>query len=1272
MGKEYKPTKEQQAIIDAPIGNMLVSAAAGSGKTTVLVKRIINSIEAGNIAIDRILVVTFTREAANKMKGDVEKALREEIEKLNGDPSSKAMSDLLKKQLDLLPSSNIQTLDSFCSQVINERSHVLAGMDVHIPEQGTVVLDSDKLDPVLKSAAMEAIKETYLEGGSDEFFELTDRFGNGRTDDDLADDICYVYKKLRSLPDYLRHMDDMLVQRQEAQAEGRILGLQELVNSVTDVTDLIDGDLLTELHALLEKIGGKNKHKDELHDLIDAVEIYVKGIEEAKKTGDLKAVWNSLRDYSCLVEDPGSSTAPVYVGLPKNDPEDEASGEFLDRFGPVAALINLLKPKLFEGRAKNGYKDCGAPFEISKKYAEFFNETDDETLLRLQEKRTESVRAFTELIKKTDRIFATKKRRAHVVDFSDLAHMAKLILEQKEAGDCYRDRFIEIYIDEYQDNSALQDSIIGLMCSEKGNVFRVGDVKQSIYKFRNAEPKLFLDLSKEYQREGSCGELKTLNCNFRSSKEIIDFVNIIFSQIMTGDGAEIDYDDKQKLIHPSEVPEIEFEGDGEPPVLPRVRMPDTSNVKSAEATKETVLEEVIHYMGSGVELSDICILTRKNKMALELSEFLTENGYPAKFADELKIFGDDDIHGLCNTIIALSNELRDDYLAGLLLAGYRISNFTLEEVGKITVFCRTRKYDVSTGNLINRLRVYAAEAPEGDLKKRTSDFLDWYDDVKASFVMTDIAELLDRLYIDTGIVADCEGRRSKLSMFKNWCCDNFLRFGSDIASVARNLEEMKISMGKSGSVSAKTDSEGKIRCTSIHGSKGLQFKCVIVAGLDDKVSDSDSGIVRFHPENGIVFSDLDGEELKVTPSLETLSYDEGRLLEDNAEQMRLLYVALTRPQKMLSVILPVKFGAGDSLNNAYRLLRKQAKDKISRRFWLASKGGIAVQMIAGIMRLSAASGINDIFEQRNEKLVGSVRCPMRFDGFECLPKFFVPEEEGEETEDTDTPDDDVTDVPEDEALETDLALIPEAYDKNGFPVFEEYPYAGTEKIPFKVTVSQIKALKRAEDGKKERTYLPMNLKVKELSDYVDRARGIVNEDPSSVGTFVHKIFRFMDMEALREDPEKFEDLVDELIIDGVIESYNRGIALDYAEGIRNFALSDIGARLVAAEERGEAEYEKPILFSVDLGGGDFSLVQGIIDLVFTEEDGAVVIDYKTDRVGKDMPRDQLETLVREKHSLQVNCYAGALEASGIKVKERYIYLVRYGIFVRIRSGSEVS
>lgn len=1271
---------KQKDIIDAPVGNILVSAAAGSGKTTVLVNRIITKICEGIFDVDDLLVVTFTREAASNMCDKIEKAIKTKIEEIRVNGGDRELRAKLEDQLDKLPNAYIQTIDSFCSRVVKEKGYVLSGSGKdRLLEPGNTVLDGNELDIILSEAAASAISEGYAPDNINDRFEaLTRMFGNGRTDDSLASSMVITYKKLRSLPDYIDRINGLIDAAQKGCDEGKIAGLRRFVDTVITLYSKIDDRLIDRLDGMVDEIEflkSKNEVRQEMwHELLSLIRRYVSRVLAVASEGDDVKTFEAIVD----VQDISDEANPgVYNDIPKADEDDDLIREFTEDYSPIAAMVLFLKPLILGSkRIKNRYKESAGVLILKEEYTAIIKRGSQD-LLGLQKARLELAREYVKLIVRMDSLYEEFKSVVHGMDFPDQEHLALEVLKNDEARAFYRKKFKEIYIDEYQDNSELQDKIVEQI--ENGNVFRVGDVKQSIYKFRYAEPSLFLKLYDRYH-SGDGGTLKLLNNNYRSDRHILEFVNQIFYRIMNREGAEIDYDEDQALNPPDHQERGTDIPDKDADKVPHVTIVNKDKgISSVSCMNEGVLKEVRRYTEDGYKTSDICILTRKRRTAAAITEFLNENGFASRYADDIGVFADNEIHGITNIIISAGNELRDEYLIGILLSGYRISNFTLDEIARIYLFAKERH--MRKEPLISKLRIFASEASaedEGELYDRINIFLDWFDALRNDLIITDIGEFIDRVYKDTCIGASSDDPE-KFIIFKQWLCSNFMRYGSDIATIASRLEKMKINAGDRASVKREDNSDGKIRCMTYHSSKGLEFPCVIVTELYTRNEEDKTGPVKFDPEYGTVLNDFDEESFKIPLSIERVFLDEDNKLAENAEGMRLLYVALTRAEHELSVVYPLEAIDSPKMTGLYKLIRRQTETGCTRAHWL-SRPGIDMAFLSALLSFSGAKELRELMSPDGDTHIAR---EVDFDGFtlDIMSLVFQLEDNdasdlgdlsentgedesyGSELDDQDSGsgrlsgnNDSVSSSINDKKTTGIIPVCAESFDDTGMPVFAPYPYEEATDIPFKISVSQI--VRHGVSAS-----LPINLEVQRLEHYLDVRDGIIDDSASAVGTFVHRIFRFIDLEKAAEDAEGQIDL---LIDEEIISVADKDKAIEFKEGIASFAVSDIGRKLIAADKTDNAEYEKPIVFSVPASGGDSVLVQGVIDCMFKGDDGCyTIIDYKTDRFPENVTEDEMITETIRRHKTQIMCYSAAVESSGKDVGEKYIYLVRYGKFVKI-------
>ena len=1296
-----KFSEEQKSIINAARSNILVSAAAGSGKTTVLSARITSKILSREVEIDELLIVTFTKDAAAHMREKIEESLRKALLEPGSDKK------YIKSQIDKIPSSYIQTMDSFCNRVVVEAGHMCS--DEHIMEPGCTVLDKKTLDMLLSESALESVLAVYdritagelSEQEKNDFLSLVFSMGDGKSETPVAKALVKTYEKLRSLPDYLNVVDSVVDYREKADSEGIVLGMARYV----ETQDAYLRYLRTCCEPSRAKVGDTGVSADlqnQIHGLINAFEEvldrYIESVSgEVSLPDKCKAV---NRVYSEVYSDARFDPCPKLCTK-----KDQIDAGFSSAYGPIAGLFAVIrKERRADGQSLPnngvGFNDISGPFEPKSDY-DIFRKCDVDTLLSLQARRSACIRAYARLIKDTDLRFEKHKKLIRGIDFPDMSHMCYRILKTPEARDLYKNRFKEIYIDEYQDNTSLQDAIVDLFADD--NVFCVGDVKQSIYKFRNANPSMFIRKSEAYKNDPSSGKLMGLNCNFRSSPQVLAFVNELFGQLMSGGAAEIDYDGDNHQLNPSPIAK-----EGNVPEVILINAKKTENVSVQDSDSEDgaqsdgdseqaevkqmellvgeVVNKVKEYLRAGYTPGEIFVLSRTNAPARLAARVLRDNDIPSRCVEEHPLFTDNEITGICNLIKILANEYRDECLAGVMLAPYRFSNFTLDEMAEIVC---SAPDELKAMNLIIKVKNYAVNGSDEGIKNRCAAFVDAIDDLRAEGVIRDISELVELIYVKSGIKAtlmdETPREADKLDAFKNWLCENFLRRGGDLSEVANFIELMQTRLDDKKGIENDLGGENVVRCMSYHKSKGLENKCVIVADVDSK-GDTDTNLfISFKAGNvldpedpyGPVFvaDDYDEDRSIVTTSAEKAAVREINKLEKNAEDLRLLYVALTRAEENLCFIRRVEMN-GKPMKKLASTLKSEGK-YLSSNFYKEITG-IPFLMLAALLRTRAAREIADL---RNDYGLDDLNYHSAFDQVRISIK--GAQAVVNSMNEASSPSDDVpVDIDLDLPFEIDGADESEVSgadwrgqsiygskgtDNAGMPKFETYRFEDSMKAPAKTSVS---AMKQLEDSvysseKEDDLKVAINLIVPGIDDYIGEKNGLSG---AALGTAVHKTMSFIDLVRLAEDPSvSAQSELDALCEEGILTSAEREAVGKFADHIQVFVSSDIGRALATADKEGRAEREKSLVCALRINPDrdDYTLVQGTLDAMYTDTDGeAVIIDYKTDYLKTDDPAE-IKKIIKERHGAQLELYAAAVEESGIKVKARYIVLLRKDMVIEV-------
>lgn len=1331
---DKRPTPDQQAIIDCKTDNILVPAAAGSGKTTVMIDRIITKIiedlsddsipDNAKHSLDSILVVTFTVAAAEHMREKAESALDEAIAKNKDKPDLVAR---LARQKELLPNSYIQTFDAFCARVVKEKGYCAADSEkADVFDPANIVLDGNELELLKHSAARQAIGAMYAGAKSetDPFIKLTLRFGDGRSDNSLEDTLCEIYDTLRSLPEYMKIIRDEVVKRQSADDKGELLCADKLKGLAGDVITLLGsykrvmlakGGLSDYLHENDEYyIAGSGNNYRQRNELSRAIVDSIIGlIEKQEKRHEEGTIKDGLEELYLLSKEwkDQLSEKPGFMSTRNKDFKEnpELLDEYLEKIAPLKVLM-----RLFGVRYSSFEHQLVPPKAICSFFALGLADHDsyDDLMaeqLKLQSERTALIGAFVELIAQTDKYFAELKTAVHGMDFADQEYAAFDILDHEDAVDFYRSKFVEIYIDEYQDNTRLQDEIISKIARDSGNVFRVGDVKQSIYKFRHAEPGIFNEKIDAYLAGKEKGKVLPLTENFRSTPQILAFVNHIFEQSMTREAAEVEYDANQRLNYPENSPAEDQGEEGLPRILivngngagyfDQMQEETEGNDESksfgddesysASGDKESqpldskikalcigVEKEVRSYMAQfdpdsedyAEHYEDICVLTSIRSEAEVVAEYLEGHGIPATGRVTTSVFNDLDIRGIIGFIICLGNSMRDEYLAGVLLSPYKNTNFTVNDIATVQAYIIENRPELKYESLMTRIKTYAACGSDS-LAERLGEFIDDYDNLRMKAMTCDIDEIVELIFKRTEIKATVkrkEGDFGKLTILKDWLCGNFKRLGCDISGIAEELENMKIQINENATIETTLREKNKVVCMNFHKSKGLEYPFVIFA-LKNRGKPFSVGRFTFDAHAGFILEDYDDVRLTRRDSIEECVYRVDALLEDNAETLRDLYVALTRAKTRLSVVTWDHIGEdrNKAIEDAVKVASLAGSDTFSRLDWLWSGGTMCCDLFMALIRTDSdeAAKIRKTFDMDIDHLIGFKACTTKADQAPgLLPgnRGFVTEILSEdETKALDAEFSSYSVIPEEP--EDDGSREPDAlFDSKGRKIFDDYEHEDETLIPFKVSVTGIR------HGNMEETR-HVDLEVRDASEYDNTGSGTLNA--ATKGTILHKLMRFIDTEALREGSDLTAE-TDKLIGMKMFEEYSadnvRRTAEEFRSGIMTFAQSDICKAFEEAADSGRAECEKPIVFAVPAteASNDFALVQGKIDLLYEDRDGWVILDYKTER--SDAPdTDTRAAEAKDKHGFQLSSYSAALEASGMKVKARYVYLVRFGEFVEV-------
>lgn len=878
-------TDEQwQAIFDQG-DNLLVSASAGSGKTTVLVRRVIEKLKMG-VNIDELLIVTFTEVAAKEMKERIQEALQEAVN---------SESDLLKqqhftKQLILLPTANISTLHAFCLSVI-QRFYYLIGMD---PVFRMLTDETETL--LMKEDVWDELRESFYAENREEFFQLTMNFSNDRSDEGLTELVFSLYEFARANPDPKNWLDQ-----------------------------------LAENYRLTDGLAHSPLYQNQLRPLLLA---------------DMVKCIQWYEEMFALAQGEGLEKMQEQVAEEKTKIQQIYEYLLQDQLSKAYAELKSLTFSTFKSSRKVELKERSAKVKHYRDQAKKIIQQIEKNYFPLppeqMEKRTQKaallIEEMTKVTKQFMAGFSLRKREKGVLDFNDLEHFALQILTKKtaetwlpsEASDYYRKQFKEVMVDEYQDVNQLQEAILYWLRNPnaaKGNMFMVGDVKQSIYSFRLADPSLFIEKYEAFSKENG-GRRIVLSENFRSRKEVLAFTNLIFQQLMDPVVGQIAYDDAARLVlgfH--DFPEVQkFEPEiliyEKEEVAPQLPIDENLEDKTEGEIFMTGLK--IRDLIDGKWLiydkqkkqnrpatyKDIVLLTPTKKNNLTILEIFKTLDIPLEINDAQNYFQSTELRTMIALLQLIDNPYQDIPLVSVLRSP--IVGLIEPELAQIRLADRVHTY-------YEAVLVYQSENKD-ELANKLIHFNEQLEKWREFARRSSITDLLWEIYFQTGYLEYVAGlpagaqRQANLyalvdraksyeqSSFKGLY--QFVRFIEKMQEKDKDLAEPLI-----------TSKENAVRVMTIHASKGLEFPIVFLLDMTKQFNLQDlrkryvfeeklgAGIRYMDPETRVLYDTLPYQAIKLAKQNKLLS-----------EEMRKLYVGLTRAEQKLFIVGSYK-NKEDTLKN---------------------------------------------------------------------------------------------------------------------------------------------------------------------------------------------------------------------------------------------------------------------------------------------------------------------------------------------------------------------
>ena len=1279
-------TTEQQQVIDLRNRNILVSAAAGSGKTAVLVERIVKIITDKNhpVDIDHLLIVTFTNAAAAEMRERIGNAIEKALDEQPG-------NEHLLRQLTLIHNAQITTIDSFCLYVVRNHFHEInLEPNFRIGDEGELKL--------LREDVLGRVLEQNYEEPSEAFSDFVEGYASGRTDAALNEMILQLYEFSRSYPWPEKWLDSFVgIYRIENREElDRAEWLAPLTQNIRFVLKDCE-QLLKQALAITQQDDGPDMYEKAVQSDLEKYE----GLSRLTSFCELSGALSDIK-YDRLASSRGFEGDPDKLELVKSLRE----------------------------QAKDVVK------KLCKQY--FF--CSPEMMIEQLERTEPMLEEVVRLTKQFADEFAAAKRRKNLVDFHDVEHFALQILvdeeteKAKKTAEEFRDTFEEIMIDEYQDSNEVQETLLRSISREErgeNNIFMVGDVKQSIYRFRLARPELFMKKYDSYSLEESTTQRIDLHKNFRSREEVLTCTNDIFYKIMARSLGNVEYDAEAALYPGASYPvSADF--------IPEILLADSNDelLEDTELTDKKTLEakivaeEIKHLMKTqpvtdkaagtlrAARYSDIVILLRSlSGWADSLVEVLNENGIPAHTVSSTGYFSTVEVQTVLSMLRLLDNPRQDIPMAAVLRSP--MAGLTDEELAVLRLEDGSVPFHEAVLELAEGLYEEdgqkeisdsEADSEAGQKQGRNADgkkeddiettahrkllkFYKKYRQLRQLVPDTPIHELIEIILRETGyghyVAAMPAGNRrtANLNMLLEKAAAYEKTSYKGLFHFVRYIDELQKYDVDFGEADMVGENEDVVRIMSIHKSKGLEFPIVIVSGMGKNFNKQDTrSKMVLHPELGIGLDYMDGKKRIKSPTIAKKAIAKQIDLENLGEELRVLYVALTRAKEKLILTGTLK-DAAEKLE-FYRQQANLSKAADRPLSYLTREGasGYLDWILPAVLSygdkypvriVEAAELVLDEVEnqlEQNENLterIGEIKAadPQLVGQLKQRFSQRYPYQ---------------TDILRknkysvSELKHRAMREKFEAEQEETIPAFLEEPVTPT--IPLFIqrqgSVEQEAQNKAQDAGQEAESKAEQKIKSNTAN------RGALR------GTAVHRVMECYDFASEKSVYEQMEAMEKEEKITADMR------ALVREQTVADFVSSETGKRMALAQRGGALYREKPFVMGFTeeelerygFGAGaqmieneaqtenaqqeimsenvsqenhmheeDLTLIQGIIDVFWIEDDGITVLDYKTDRV------DTAQELI-DRYATQLKLYADALErvfaTRKLKVKEILIYSFR--------------
>lgn len=1230
----------QQKVIDTRDKNILVSAAAGSGKTAVLVERIITLVRDNKESIESFLIVTFTNAAAAGMKQKIQKALYKALENDNSLSTKKH----IRNQLNLLTKANISTIHSFCIDVLRKNFHVL-GIDPNFrigdPNECQILLN-DSIDEILERA---------YANKNDDFVQLIECFTSNRSDNEIVDIIKDSYYFIQSFPNPLEWLENSVNMLDVTKEELENSEWLKVINE--NISTFLEGakESLEDCKSICREIGGPLPY-------IDCILADLDNVESLKSSLD-----NSFEEFVNKLYAMSHPRLATIRGKAKEELDEQKIDEVKQIREEYKKIIDSIK-KLIPNRTMEEFA---------------------ESISYMQS----PMRALYELVRELMIEFSEKKAEKAIVDFNDVEHLALEALSNTDIAELYRNKFKFIFVDEYQDSNQIQETLIGKIKREN-NMFMVGDSKQSIYKFRLADVSLINSKMETYKIDCASAEdinqRIDLNHNYRSRREILNATNYIFEKIMSKGLGEINYD-KSVFLNVG----MEFESKREDFV--ELNIIDT-NLKEDDKSKSMLMSSAdmsgdfdtndsygtqdeldveIEAMGTveaeaffavnkikelltqetfhpktgefkPIEYKDIVILLRSvSNWSGIFEEIFFNEGIPFYSDTGTGYFETIEIQIMLNFLKLIDNIRQDIPLLSIMRSP--IGKFSTQELIEI----RIKSPKVA---FIDALYIYKNKE-NNKLSEKIFNFINLIEKYKKESRYVKLNDLIWSMLVETdyyyfvAALPNGKMRQANLRLLTDKAHEYEKTSMAGLYNFLKYIDKLKVSKGDEATAKILGENDNVVRLMTIHKSKGLEFPVVLLCGLGKKFNMMDvSKNILKHKTYGIAPKYINPKLRIYKETLARIALKNVAKLETLSEEMRILYVALTRAVDKLILCGTVK--------GVDRRVKK----------WKRKTSHYNLYSSTSYLDWICCSLYNHKDADVLRELSGDDSCDVKTDIFDSKWKINILSLSDINYN--------VKDINIDKEFKIhEIKGFVNQYDGDIAREIDrrlsfEYKYKKSVNVPTKLSVTDIKNLNNDTKNIENIRY-----NVPRLADIPIFKEKNTEFTKAEIGTITHYVMQHLDI-SVSLNMDEITRQISEMVKNDLLSVEESEVV--NIKQILDFFQSSIGKRMLKSES---IKREVPFVIKKkandvmkSLNEEDNILIQGIIDCYFYEDDDIVLLDYKTDAMhdNKDLKRS-LE-IMKERYAAQILTYKEALEIlTKKKVKEAYLCLFDNNMQIKIEDRS---